>query len=181
MIPEVSTTSNLRSLLKGSKVIDNQKQKEPSPKDRNVTVSSKKDSITQRESLNEGKINESISQWTMWEYLSTSSNNVTIHVRDPSAYAETEKKTQLPRKKPTVAELSKKILITRERIQKETIPWRGAAIFSFPPWLLRRSFCPFFFSFGSSLTFSSSKEILAFTPVSFSVFLSLLVNIASKL
>ena len=138
MIPEVSTTSNLRSLLKGSKVIDNQKQKEPSPEDRNVTVSPKKDSITQLESSNEGKINENISQWTMWEYLSTSSNNVTIHVRDPSAYTETEKKTQLPRKKPTVAELSKKILITRERIQKETIPWKKKLLHSLEAIFIKR-------------------------------------------
>lgn len=128
--PEVSETSTLRSLLEESKVIDNQKQKEPSPEDRNVTILPNKDSVMQPESLNEGTMNESISQWTMWEYLSTSSTNVTIHVRNPMAYAETEKKTHLPRKKPTVAELSEKILVTRERIQKETIPWKKKLLHS---------------------------------------------------
>lgn len=128
--PEVSTASNLRSLLKGSKFIDDQKQKEPSQEDRNFTVSPRKDSVTQPESLNEVKMNESISHWTMWEYLSTSSTNVTIHVRNPSAHAETERKTQLPRKKPTVAELSEKILATRGRIQKETIPWKKKLLHS---------------------------------------------------
>ena len=138
MTPEVSTTNDLRSLLKGSKVIDNQKQREPFPGDRNVTFSPKKDSITQPESLNEGKTNESISQWTMWEYLSPSSRNVAIHVTNPSAYAETERKTQLPRKKPTVPELSKKILITRERIKKETIPWKKKLLYSLEAILTKR-------------------------------------------
>ena len=131
MTPEVSTTSNLKSLLKGSKFMENQKQTEPSPEDRNFTLSPKKDSVTQPESLNEGKMNESISRWAMWEYLSTSSPNVTIHVREPSACPETERKTtHLPRKKRTVAELSEKILVTRERIQKETIPWKKKLLHS---------------------------------------------------
>jgi len=138
MTPEVSTTNDLQSLSKGSKVIDNQKQREPFPGDRNVTVSPKKDSITQPESLNEGKINESLSQWTMWEYLSPSSKNVAIHVTNPSAYAETGRKTQLPRKKPTVPELSKKILITRERIKKETIPWKKKLLYSLEAILTKR-------------------------------------------
>lgn len=130
MNPEVSTTSSLRSLSKESKFIDNQKQKEPSSEDKNFTLSPKKDSVTQPERLNDGKMNEGIPHWTTWEYLSTSSKNVTIRVRNPSAYAETERKTHLTRKKPTVAELSDKILVTRERIQKETIPWKKKLLHS---------------------------------------------------
>ena len=119
MTPEVSTTSNLRSLLNGGKsVIVNQKQKEPTQEERNFTSTSKKDSETQPE------------HWRMWEYLSTSSTNVTIHVKNSSACAETERKTYLPRKKPTVAELSEKILVTRGRIQKETIPWKKKLLHS---------------------------------------------------
>ena len=130
MNPEVSTTSSLRNIFKESMFTGNQKQKEPSPGDKNFTFSPKKDSVTQPKSLNDGKMNEGISHRTMWEYLSTSSNNVTIRVKNPSACAETEKKTQLTRKKPTVAELSEKILVTRERIQKETIPWKKKLLHS---------------------------------------------------
>ena len=126
--PEVSTTSNLRSLLVDGQLIDNQKQREPSPEEKKKT--SKKESVTQPECLSEGKMDESISHWTMWEYLSTSSTNVTVHVKNPSACADTEKKTYLPRKKPTVEELSEKILVTRGRIQKETIPWKKKLLHS---------------------------------------------------
>ena len=138
MNPEVSTASSVRSIFKESKFTGNQKQKEPSPEDKNFTFSPKKDSVTQPESSNDGKMNEGISHWTMWEYLSTSSNNVTIRVKNPSACAETEKKTHLTRKKPTVAELSEKILVTRERIQKETIPWKKKLLHSLEAIFIKR-------------------------------------------
>lgn len=138
MNPRVSETSTLRGLLEGSKVADAQKQNKVSPEDSNVAIPSKKDSSLQPESLNEAKMDENISQWAMWDYLSSPSTNLTVHVRNPTAYAETEKKTQLPRKKPTVAELSEKILGTRERIKKETIPWKKKLLHSLEAIFIKR-------------------------------------------
>lgn len=122
--PRVSETSTLGSLVEGSKVT--QEQTKVSLEDSNLTVSSKKDFSEQPKSLKEAKTND----LTMREYLSSPSTGLTVHVREPTAYAETERKTELPRKKLTIAELSKKILVTRERIKKETIPWKKKLLHS---------------------------------------------------
>lgn len=122
--PPVSETSTLGSLVGGSKVT--QEQNKVSPEDCNLTVSTKKDFSEQPKSLKGAKTND----LTMREYLSSPSTDLTVHVRDPTAYAETERKTELPRKKLTIAELSKKILVTRERIKQETIPWKKKLLHS---------------------------------------------------
>lgn len=137
--PQVNHTSTLsRRLLEGSKNSDAQKQTMPSPKDSDVTYPSRKDSSMQPKSINETKINDNISELKMWEYLSTPSRNITIEVRSPLAFAETEKKSQLPRKKPSVAELCEKILTTRERIKKETIAWKKKLLYSLEAIFIKR-------------------------------------------
>ena len=96
------------------------------------------DSSMQPESLNNAKMNDNISQFAMWEYLSSPSTNLTVNVRNPTDYAETEKKSPSPRKKPTVAELSEKILVTRERIKQETIPWKKKLLYSLEAIFIKR-------------------------------------------
>ncbi|XP_078378935.1 uncharacterized protein LOC144662076 isoform X2 [Oculina patagonica] len=138
MNTRVSASSTLVGLLEEGKIADAQKQNKAPPEDGNVTITSKKDSSVQPENLNEAKMDDNISQWTMWDYLSTPSTNLTVHVRNPTSYTETEKKTQLPRKKLTVAELCEKILGTRERIKNETIPWKKKLLHSLEAIFIKR-------------------------------------------
>ena len=123
--PKVSHTTSLRSLLEESKVHDSQIL--PSPKDSDVDFLSN----MQSDNVCEAKIDDGDTQWNMWQLLSSSSQNLTAEVSSPLNVVEIEeKKNSLPRKKPTVAELSEKILATRERIKQETIPWKKKLLHS---------------------------------------------------
>lgn len=93
------------------------------------------------ETLRHRKILSKAKNWTLWNYLSSPSKELTIEVEGPAECVEvvkTEKKQQTPRKKLTVPELSKKILYTRERIQKETIPWKKKLLFRLEKAFIRR-------------------------------------------
>ena len=112
------------SLLEESKVHDS--QYESSPKDgvaflRNVDSSN----------LCGVKMNNGSAQRNMDHCHVSSSQNLTLQVPSPLPIVESEaKKTSLPRKKQTVAELSQKILTTRERIKQETIAWKKKLLYS---------------------------------------------------
>lgn len=65
----------------------------------------------QLERLNDGKMNEGILYWIMWEYFFMLFKNVIICVRNLSVYVEIERKIYLICKKLIVVELSDKILV----------------------------------------------------------------------
>lgn len=82
-----------------------------------------------------------VKKWTLWKYLSSPSKELTIDVNSPNKcveVAKTEKKRQIPRKRLSVSELSNKILYTRERIKKESIPWKKKLLFSLEATFIKR-------------------------------------------
>ena len=122
-ILEINHTTNL----------NNQSQKHTVKKAQDVTLPSQKESRIQQE--------YDAQKWTLWKYLSSPSRELTIEVKSPTEYVEvleTKKKPQSTKRKPTVSELSKKILYTRERIKQETIPWKKKLLFSLEATFIKR-------------------------------------------
>lgn len=106
-----------------------------------VTYPAEKDYSSQQESLNAANLYSNVKKWTLLKYFSSPSKELTIEVKGPMECVEVdeaERKQQSPRRKLTVSELSKKILYTRERIKKETIPWKKKLLFSLEATFIRR-------------------------------------------
>ena len=96
---------------------------------------------TQQKGLSEPNVLDNVKTWTLWEYLSSPSKDLTIEIKSPTEYVEyveAEKKRPPVRRKLTVAELSEKILYTRERIKQETIPWKKKLLVSLEATFIKR-------------------------------------------
>ncbi|PFX25250.1 uncharacterized protein LOC111330618 isoform X2 [Stylophora pistillata] len=123
--PASSHTIGSSSLREESKIDDS--RFEPSPKDGNVAFLYNVESS----SLCGVKMNNGSPPCDMNYCHVSSSQNMTSEVPSPLPIVESEgKKTPLPRKKQTVAELSQKILTTRDRIKQETIAWKKKLLYS---------------------------------------------------
>ena len=108
---------------------------------KDITYPVDKDYSSQQEGSNAANLYSNVKKWTLLKYLSSPSKELTIEVKGPMECVEddeTETKQHSPRRKLTVSELSKKILYTRERIKKETIPWKKKLLFSLEATFIRR-------------------------------------------